>query len=146
MSSGGSTEMDDRLLGTWELDSMSWNYPDGRKVEPWGKPAGRITYDADGNVLALLMHEQRNQADGKACDPETLPNYSAYFGTYRIDSASGVIRHQVAASLNIDASGELRRTFAFEDGKLILGFTAMRDSVPVTRRLVWRRISKPISA
>jgi len=74
---------------------MSWNYPDGRKVEPWGKPAGRITYDADGNVLALLMHEQRNQADGKACDPETLPSYSAYFGTYRIDSASGVIRHQV---------------------------------------------------
>jgi hypothetical protein len=72
------------------------------------------------------MHERRNQAEGKACDPEILPSYSA-FGTYRIDPTSGVIRHQVDASLNLDASGKLSRTFAFEDGKLILGFTAIHD-------------------
>jgi hypothetical protein len=40
---------------------MSWNYPDGRKVEPWGKPAGRITYDADGNVPCLCTNSAIKQ-------------------------------------------------------------------------------------
>ncbi len=61
-----------------------------------------------------------------------------------MDSANGVITHQVTGSLNGEnASGELRRDFKFEDGMLILGFTTIRDGVPVTRRLVWRRISSP---
>jgi hypothetical protein len=136
-----SAEIALRLHGTWELISMSWSYPDGRRVEPWGKASGRITYDPDGNVVAMLMHERRNQADGGAGDPATLPSYSAYFGTYAVDPAEGIIRHQVAGSLNADASGELKRTFVFEDGLLILGFTTMRDGMPVTRRLEWKQIS-----
>ena len=31
------------IVGTWELLSMPWSFPDGSIVEPWGKPAGRIT-------------------------------------------------------------------------------------------------------
>ena len=40
-----------QLVGIWELISMSWTYPDGRSIEPWGNPAGRISYDIDGNVV-----------------------------------------------------------------------------------------------
>jgi Lipocalin-like domain len=130
-----------QLVGTWELVSMSWTYLDGRTIEPWGKPPGRISYDADGNVTGMLMHERRNQADGVAPDPATLSSYSAYFGTYELDLANGVIHHRVKGSLNENASGELQRTFAFQDGRLILGFVASNDGVPVTRRLVWKRIS-----
>jgi hypothetical protein len=119
---------------------MSWTYPDGRSIEPWGKPAGRISYDANGNVMGILMHERRNQADGLAPDPATLSSYSAYFGTYQVDPANGIIRHMVRGSLNENASGELQRTFAFEDGLLVLGFTTPNDGVPVTRRLVWKRV------
>ena len=131
-----SAEIALRLLGTWELVSMSWSYPDGRRVEPWGKASGRITYDPDGNVVAMLMYERRNQADGRRGDPETLSSYSACFGTYSVDLTEGIIRHRVTGSLNADASGELRRTFAFEAGLLVLGFTTLRDGVPITRRRV----------
>jgi hypothetical protein len=130
-----------QIVGTWELVSMTWTYPDGRSIEPWGKPAGRISYDADGNVIAMLMHERRNQANGLAADSEALSSYSAYFGTYEVDTASGIIRHRVMGSLNDNASGELQRTFEFEDGFLILGFTVSNDGVPVTRRLMWTRAS-----
>jgi lipocalin-like protein len=131
-----------RLVGTWELVSLTWTYPDGRSIEPWGKATGRISYDAAGNVMGMLMHERRNQADSRATDQGALSSYSAYFGTYRVDWTEGMIRHHVDASLNSDtASGELKRSFAFENGMLILGFTTMRDGVPVTRRVQWRRIS-----
>ncbi len=134
---------DSPVVGTWELVSLTWTTPDGRAVQPWGNAAGRITYDASGNMVALLMHERRNEAQsGSRAAPETLSQYSAYFGTYRVDSANGVITHQVTGSLNGEnASGELRRDFKFEGGMLILGFTTIRDGVPVTRRLVWKRIS-----
>lgn len=136
---------DSPVVGTWELVSLTWTTPDGRAIQPWGNPAGRIAYDANGNMVALLMHERRNEAQsGSRAAPETLPQYSAYFGTYRVDAANGVITHQVTGSLNGEnASGELRRTFSFENGMLILGFTTIRDGVPVTRRLVWKRISSP---
>jgi hypothetical protein len=131
------------IVGTWELLSNSWSFPDGRVLEPWGKAAGRISYDAHGNMMAVLMHEQRNEADGIVRgDQQTANNYSAYFGTYRVDFSQGVIRHQVAGSLNgNNASGELLRTFKFEDGLLVLAFSKAQDGVPVTRRLVWKRLS-----
>src|SRR3954452_20142713 len=50
------------MIGTWELVSLTWTPPDGRAVQPWGDATGRITYDANGNVVALLMHERRNEA------------------------------------------------------------------------------------
>jgi hypothetical protein len=113
----------------------------GRSIEPYGTPAGRISSDADGNVVAILMHERRNQADGCAADPTAPSSYSAYFGTYQIDLANGVIRHWVKGSLNGYASGELRRTFAFQDSFLILGFTVPNDGVPARRCLMWKRMS-----
>lgn len=130
------------VVGTWELLSMLWTYPDGRAIEPWGTPAGRLAYDAVGNVVALLMHEARNEAGGRTSTPALQPQYSAYFGTYRVDAGHGVITHRVAGSLNgANASGELRRSFAFEGDDLVLSFTTERDGVPVARRLVWRRMS-----
>lgn len=132
------------IVGTWELLSMSWNYPDGRITEPWGRPPGRITYDADGNMMAMLMHERRNQADGGSqADQNSADSYSAYFGTYRIDAAQGLVLHQVTGSLNgRNASGELVRTFRFEGGLLNLAFTVAHDGVPITRRLVWKKASR----
>jgi hypothetical protein len=130
------------VVGTWELVSLSWLTPDGRTIHPWGNPVGRITYDADGNVQALLMHERRNLSEpGSTAAPNVQSSYSSYFGTYEIDGTTGIITHRVAGSLNSDASGELRRTFTFEIGDLVLGFNTVRDGVPVTRRLVWRRLS-----
>ena len=129
------------LVGTWELIDFS-RALDGRVTAPWGSQAvGRITYDADGHVTALLMHEQRNEANGRPSSPDVQSAFSAYFGTYTVDTAKRIVTHQVGASLSAErASGELRRNYQFKDGMLILTFTRPQDGA--TNTLKWKRISR----
>ncbi len=131
------------LLGTWELVTFTSRQADGRVEEPWGPhPAGRIVYDTDGHVTALLMHERRNEGDGSRSPPEIQGEFSAYFGTYHVDVARRIITHQVTASLAAGrASKELRRNFDLKDGTLILSFPTTRNGVPVTNNLIWKRVS-----
>ena len=52
--------------------------------------------------------------------------------------------HNVTTSLNgTQASDELRRHYKIEDDRLFLSFSRLRESVEVTSRLVWKRISPP---
>jgi hypothetical protein len=136
-------EMVSSLLGTWDLVSFWWRLPDGKMVEPWGEhPVGRITYDANGYVTALLMHELRNEAGGQGSPAETQADYSAYFGSYVVDAETGIVIHRVAASLSAaHASGEIRRNYELRDGLLNLRFTRPRQGVPVIYTLSWKRIS-----
>ena len=131
------------LWGTWEIVSYSRRLSDGRVIEPWGAhPAGRITYDADGHVTALLMHERRNEADGHSSPPDMQAEFTAYFGTYTVDVTRQIVTHKVTASLSAArASGDLQRHDELRDGSLILTFTRMRDGLPVTNIHVWKRIS-----
>ena len=131
------------LLGTWELVSFWWRLPDGHTAEPWGvHPVGRITYDANGNVTALLMHESRNEAGGQSSPAEIQTDFSAYFGSYTVDIEGGVITHHVAGSLSaVHASGDIRRNFELKDGVLNLSFIRPREGVPIVYNLAWTRIS-----
>jgi hypothetical protein len=135
------------LLGTWELVTFTSRQADGRIEEPWGsRPAGRIVYDSDGHVTALLMHERRNEGNGTRSPPEVQGEFSAYFGTCLVDAAQRIIVHQVTASLAAArASKELRRNFDLKDGMLILSFPRTRNGVPVTNNLIWKRISPAAS-
>lgn len=131
------------LWGTWEIVSRSQRLSDGRVIEPWGAhPAGRLTYDADGHVTALLMHERRNEANGRASPPDIQAAFTAYCGTYTVDVTRQMVTHTVTASLSAArASGDLQRHYELRDGALILTFTRMRDGVPVTNIHVFKRIS-----
>jgi hypothetical protein len=134
------------LLGTWELLSFWWRtLPDGGVTKPWGAhPVGRITYDANGHVTALLMHELRNEADGLSSPPGIEAEFSAYFGTYTVDPEQKVVVHQVAASLSkAHASGEIRRNYELNEDALTLNFTRAWQGVPTTYSLEWKRISTP---
>ena len=129
-------------VGTWELVSFTSHLEDGRSIEPWPNAVGRVVYDPSGNVTGLLMSGHRNEADGRGSPPEAQDEFTAYFGTYQVDIAQGVITHDVSASLSATrASRVLRRSFELNDDKLILGFATMRNGVPMTNRLVWKRIS-----
>ena len=127
-------KLDPRLLGTWELVSFWWRQlPDGCVTKPWGaSPVGRITYDADGHVTALVMHESRNEAGGHCSPDEVQAEFSAYFGTYSVDIEQGMVIHQVTASLSAaHASGEMRVRFNVVGIKLTIWQS--RESDP------WRR-------
>jgi hypothetical protein len=129
-------------VGTWELVSFTSQLEDGRSIEPWPNAVGRIAYDARGNVTSLLISGRRNEADGRSSPPEAQDEFTAYFGTYQVDIAQGIITHDVSASLNATrASKVLRRSFELSDDNLILGFPTIRNGVPMTNRLVWKRIS-----
>ena len=129
-------------VGTWELVSFTSHLEDGRSIEPWPNAVGRVVYDSSGNVTGLLISGRRNEANGRSSPPEAQDEFSAYFGTYRVDIAQGVITQDVSASLSATrASRVLRRSFELNDDKLILGFATMRNGVLMTNRLVWKRIS-----
>ena len=131
------------LVGTWELTDFTRRATDGRVTRPWGNhPAGQITYDGEGQMMALLMHESRNEASGRPSMREVEAEFSAYFGSYTVDPAQRVITHHVRGSLNAErASGDLRRNYELNDGALILTFTRPQDGA--TNTLVWKRMSRP---
>jgi len=63
----------------------------------------------------MIVGEQRNEATGKECPPEFRSQFTAYFGTYRVDTMTGDIVHNVPTSLNgAQASGERRRHYRTE--------------------------------
>jgi hypothetical protein len=130
------------LVGTWELTDFTRRATDGRVTRPWGShPAGQITYDGEGQMMALLMHESRNEASGRPAMREVEAEFSAYFGSYTVDPIQRVITHHVRGSLNAErASGELRRHYELNDGTLILTFTRPQDGA--TNRLVWKQLSR----
>ncbi|MDX2007044.1 MAG: lipocalin-like domain-containing protein [Meiothermus sp.] len=125
--------------------SFTAQWPDGRVTEPFGgRPVGRIIYEADGRVTALLMHERRNEADGHRSPPEVQAGFTAYFGTYRTDEERSIVTHSVTASLSAArASGEFQRHYKIHGDTLTLTFTREQGGLPVTNSLVWRRVSSP---
>ena len=133
---------EETLVGTWGLVSFSARLPDGSVSEPWGHPVGRITYDPDGNVMALVMHELRNEANGRSSPPDTQGEFSAYFGSYKVDAVRGIITHTVTGSLSAaHASHELQRNFEVGNGLLTLSFIRPRNGLPVAHVLTFKRMS-----
>ena len=48
------------LIGVWTLQSCVRTFADGHKEYPFGeKPVGRIEYDKEGRMFALLMRSGR---------------------------------------------------------------------------------------
>lgn len=129
-----------RFVGTWELVSLETHWPDGHVTMHWGAhPPGRLIYDADGRMVALLMHERRNQAGPGGLPAELQNEVVGYFGTYRVDSTRHVVQHMVQASIRSSESGTLERAYEFDAGDLRLTAKGTRDGLPVVYFLVWRR-------
>ena len=88
----------------------------GVTFEPLGPhPSGRIIYDEAGYVTAMIVGERRNEATGEPCPPEFLMQFTAYFGTYRVDAVRDEIIHNVTTSLN--GQGVRRTAKALQGGK-----------------------------
>jgi hypothetical protein len=93
----------------------------------------------------MIVGEQRNKATGEPCPPEFLMQFTAYFGTYRVDAVRDEIIHNVTTSLNgQEASGELRRHYRVENGKFLLFFSRVRDGLEIIFRVEWKRMSPSV--
>lgn len=132
-----------RFIGTWDLVSVEARWPDGHITAPWGvSPPGRLIYTNDGHMIALLMDERRNQATRNEVAAALQNEAAGYFGTYTVDSVKHIVSHYVEATLRSVESGIINRTYEFKGDKLYLTAKAVRDKLPVTYILVWKRAAK----
>jgi len=138
---GAQESAQKQFVGTWELRSLMVRAADGSMEPLWGEhPVGRLVYDPQGRLFALLMPEARNQADGRTIPEGLQGDVAGYYGTYVIDSTRQVVTHRVLASLRASESGAIERSYVLQDGQLTLTARGTRDGSPVTYVLTWRRL------
>ncbi len=133
-----------QLVGTWRLvqfedveNAAGARDAGGETVHRYGeKPLGLFIYTADGYVAIQIANlanpkcvfkvDERDHLDVPVCTPEQrealVRGYIAYWGTYTVDTAAGVVVHHVKSDLGIGYTGtDQRRPFRLEGDRLVLG-------------------------
>ena len=135
-----------QLVGTWRLvrfgdveNPAGVRDANGQAVHPYGeKPLGLFIYTTDGHV-AIQIANPANPKCVPVCTSEQrealVSGYIAYWGTYTVDAAAGVVVHHVKSDLGIGYTGtDQRRPFRLEGNRLVLGdgktWTRVLERVP----------------
>jgi hypothetical protein len=139
--SPGNTSTSEGLVGSWRLVSFE-DVENGRILQPFGeKPLGLFIYTADGHVAIQIASPAnptcyapgkaagRGKMDdraGSACTPgqmEALLNGTvAYWGTYKVDMAAGVVTHYVLSDVSNGYAGTAQpRPFQLKGDRLVIG-------------------------
>lgn len=129
------------LVGTWRLVSFE-DVESGQTVRRFGdEPLGLFVYTADGHVAIQIANPANPAcvAPGKkfgpgrkddlpvpACSPEQmqalLNGYVAYWGTYTVDAAAGIVIHHVKSDISNGYAGtDQRRPFHLDGDHLVIG-------------------------
>ena len=130
---------DARFVGTWRLVSIAGE----EGGDPRGEhPKGVIYYDATGHMAAQIMPERpRPKYAAAQPTPEgakaAVTGYTAYFGTYTVDTRAGTVAHHREGSINPGQVGvDAVRAFRFETPDTLI-LTPIEN--PKTH-LTWQRI------
>jgi hypothetical protein len=124
------------LIGTWRLvefwDRDSATAP--KRYTYGEKPTGYFTYDATGHVSIQIQKgpqpniiaANRGESWFKKASQEELraavESYRAYFGTYTVDLARGIVVHRVEGdSRQLYTGTDQNRTFRLAGDSLIIG-------------------------
>ncbi len=139
-----------KLLGTWKLVEFKGTI-DGQPVTPLN--AGRLTYDASGQVSLHMMVQERQKfaSDKKRQSTKeeakaAFDGYVAYFGRYRVNEAEGVVIHSIEGSIFPNEIGkESVRFYELSGDRLILRVTSLVEGKILpksssTAYVVWERV------
>ena len=154
MSSMISSErpLSQSLPGTWRLLSRIDRTSAGTALEEpalGSDPVALLIYDRAGNFAAQFMKRDRRAASpagaaGAAArnNTQAQDGYDAYFGTYSVDDATGVVTQRLSGSLSAGNVGlVLSRAMTVDGDRLVIALeTNAADGTPVTRTLTWERI------
>jgi hypothetical protein len=125
------------IVGTWKLVAVAAHDGTGNPLPaPYGPQfMGRVTFNADGRMMAVLCDGRPSLPDGTARD------YASYCGNYRFDGSRLITRVDAAsdaARLGTDPVREVR----FEGDRMILRPPPRpRGDVTEQRELSWQRIA-----
>jgi hypothetical protein len=139
-----------RLPGTWRLTSRVDVTDDGAPhPDPalGSDPVALLIYDRAGHFAAQFMKRDRTAVprDGPvaaANNTQAQGGYDAYFGSYSVDDATGVVTQRLEGALSQGNVGAvLSRGMTVEEDSLIIKLTTTAwDGTPVTRTLTWERV------
>ena len=131
----------DKFVGAFRLASyVSYDQDGNATATPYRD--GIIMYDASGHMSVHLMRADRAEPEGPLSDADSAAmssGYIAYYGSYTVLVAQGVVEHQVAGSLVPGLAGTTQvRHFEFEDdGDTVVLMAKNGDRVQ--GRLRWER-------
>jgi hypothetical protein len=123
------------LVGVWRLLDAVTVLADGREGDLDGRKGpykGTIIYTVE-RIVAVQIASARATLDpskpfDRLSDAERLPfldTYEAYFGTYDVDEAAGVVRHHCEVSLDPTGPGLVyERRFSISDDILTIRTSA----------------------
>ena len=141
----------EQFVGAWNLVSFESWVSDGETTYPFGRDAeGTLIYEAGGIFSAQVMQKGRPEFESGDLLNGTVgeissayKGYIAYFGTYVVDEAEGIMTHHVRGSLFPNfVSGTQTRYFKFTDGQMTLSTPALPfGGQSVSAVLVWERAS-----
>jgi hypothetical protein len=141
---------DHRFIGTWRLVSSEFRRSDDTIVYPYGEDAiGLLIYAATGQMAVQLLRAHRPlfaAGDPYRGTPEEIKaafeGYIAYFGSYEVNEAEGVVTHHVhGASFPNWIGGDQQRFFAFAGNQLILSTPPiLAGTSTMTGVLIWERV------
>ena len=132
-----------RLVGNYRLVSFV-NIDEKGAERPGPYDAGRIMYDAHGQMAAQLSRAGRAKLSPMPTEAERAVAYSgflAYYGRYTVDAANSRVTHHVEGSSNPNWPGtDLVRYYAFspDDSRLMLSLKNAEGRI--TGTLTWERV------
>ena len=145
-----SNPLASQLVGTWRLVSREERTAAGERRIDAGlgaDPVALLIYDAAGNFAAQFMKRDRSRvevADTRRAgvnNSVAVGGYDAYFGTYKVDEASGSVTQILQGSLSPGDVGKVvtREMHVDGDTLTIELATTSADGEPVTHTLIWSR-------
>lgn len=149
--SSSKRPLGETLIGTWKLVSRRDRTAAGEpRVEPTlgEDPFGLLFYDRGGNFAAQFMKRDRSGPAAEAAaagsnNSRAQGGYDAYFGTYTIDEATGMVTQRLTGALSKENVGMVvTRGMEVEGDTLTIRLnTTAVSGEAVVRTLVWKRIS-----
>lgn len=144
-------DIENRLIGAWDLLSFRIERDDGSISYPFGEDVhGSIIYTPSGRVSAQVMQKDRplfsddDQLNGT--HDEIMASFKcviSYYGSYELHTNEGYVAHKVEGSLFPNWQGGIQKRFyEFTEDRLKLSSPPIswgggRQNVGV---LIWQRI------
>jgi hypothetical protein len=139
------------MPGVWWLQSrQDWTKDGQQRIDPilGANPIAILTYTPT-HFAAQFMNRNRTEDTANQTSHSSKNNtggiggYDAYFGTYQVNEQTGEVAHTLIGSLTLSNIGKtFMRSIRISGDELTLQLeTATTENEPITRTLVWKRMS-----
>jgi hypothetical protein len=146
-----------QLIGAWRLVRIDLSGPNGPLDDPFyqADSTGLIVYDSSGWMSVQIAAPHRpafgvpasrspSAASGKWSRRQAtaFDTYYAYYGTWSLDAAAGVVTHHVESSLIPAETGlSYAQNVTLDGGRLTLTVRHRSHGQVTVRRKTWQRIN-----